>query len=558
MINPSEINKLKSFIYPNGKYSNIRSNSASIKKYFPGIYEEIKDNYKTKLYMLLQDVKEIPMCKNPECNNRVKLKNIGAGFRKYCCNKCIGQYQKIDDEFAKKISIIQSKKGKYHLKNKYPNLNIKHLKNRNFILISNYCKHGDIILHNNKFSKLYKLNISLCIKCQKEIFNAYLPSEEDIMKFQKNFDIFYKKNSLAMREKWFIQYYPKEYKIILEWSKNIRNISLAERIYLFKNNLKDIPKCKNPKCNNKSHFNLSTLKYTEFCKSYKCQKNISSGEIEVYEFVKKYSKDAKQKFYINKNEYDIIIPSRKFLIEFNGLYWHSDRILSNPKYHIDKMNLAISEGFQLFNIWEDDWYKKTNIVKSILKNKLGKTPNKIYARRTKIREISSSENKIFFGQNHLQGSVSASIRYGLFYNGELISAMTFGKKRNVLGQSSIDNEYELLRFANKIDTNVIGGASKLFVHFIKDNNPNKVISYANCDISNGNLYRILGFKEISHTGINYWWAKDGTKYHRAGFQKYKLVKAGFDPLKTENEIMNERDYFRIYGTGNLKYEWVKP
>ena len=39
--------------------------------------------------------------------------------------------------------------------------------------------------------------------------------------------------------------------------------------------------------------------------------------------------------------------------------------------------------------------------------------------------------------------------------------MTFGKSR-------FSNEFELLRFCNKLYTNVIGGASKLFKHFLVD------------------------------------------------------------------------------------------
>lgn len=67
------------------------------------------------------------------------------------------------------------------------------------------------------------------------------------------------------------------------------------------------------------------------------------------------------------------------------------------------------------------------------------------------------------------------------------------------------------------------------------------------------IYRVLGFKEIGHTGINYWLFKDGVKYHRSKFMKHKLVKEGYDPDKTEDEIMRNRGFTKIYGNGNLKY-----
>jgi hypothetical protein len=37
--------------------------------------------------------------------------------------------------------------------------------------------------------------------------------------------------------------------------------------------------------------------------------------------------------------------------------------------------------------------------------------------------------------------------------------------------------------------------------------------------------------------------------------KHKLIKDGYDPKKTEEEIMIERGYYKIYGCGNLRYEW---
>lgn len=141
-------------------------------------------------------------------------------------------------------------------------------------------------------------------------------------------------------------------------------------------------------------------------------------------------------------------------------------------------------------------------------------------------------------------------------NNELVSIMTFGNKRMIMkSHSNNKNEYELLRFCSKINTSVIGAASKLFSHFIKHYNPETIISYANCDISNGNLYNKLGFKFISHTGLNYWWVKNEKRYHRSNFMKHKLVAQGEDPLLTEDEIMASRGYTKVFGTGNLKYVW---
>ena len=49
-------------------------------------------------------------------------------------------------------------------------------------------------------------------------------------------------------------------------------------------------------------------------------------------------------------------------------------------------------------------------------------------------------------ENHLQGYAKSSIDIGLFYEGQLVSLMTFGKTR-----FSKKYEYELIRFCNRLN-----------------------------------------------------------------------------------------------------------
>ena len=90
----------------------------------------------------------------------------------------------------------------------------------------------------------------------------------------------------------------------------------------------------------------------------------------------------------------------------------------------------------MIHIFEDEWLFKKEIVKSRLLNLIGKTPNKIYARKCEIKEISSKDSVKFLEENHIQGNVNSKIRIGLFYNDELVSLMTFGSLRKNLGPDS--------------------------------------------------------------------------------------------------------------------------
>lgn len=137
--------------------------------------------------------------------------------------------------------------------------------------------------------------------------------------------------------------------------------------------------------------------------------------------------------------------------------------------------------------------------------------------------------------------------------------MTFGNRRKVLGAASKTNEYELLRYCNKLNSSVVGGASKLLKHFIKIHKPDKIITYANRRYSDGNLYNKIGFAETQKTIPNYWYVVNKQRHHRFKYRKDILIKEGYDPNKTEHQIMSERKIPRIYDCGNIKYELkIKP
>ena len=237
----------------------------------------------------------------------------------------------------------------------------------------------------------------------------------------------------------------------------------------------------------------------------------------------------------------------KFLEEKNYLTGE----LKNLKYNLSLSNNGSIETIIIFN---DLIQNKDRIILSRILNKLG-TSKTIFARKCDIQEIESKNAREFLERTHIQGYCKSSIKIGLYYQGKLVSIMTFGEKRVALGnKKNLVNEYELLRFSSENDTVVIGGASRLINYFIKNYKPKNILSFADRNWSNGNVYEKLGFTKISETNPNYWYIKDGERFHRFNFRKDKLVSDGYDSSKTEKVIMEERGFLKIYDCGNFKYE----
>ena len=255
---------------------------------------------------------------------------------------------------------------------------------------------------------------------------------------------------------------------------------------------------------------------------------------------------------IDRKELDIYIPSKNIAIECNGVYWHS---LKPSSYHKDKYLACLDKGIQLINVWEDWVRNKPEIVRSLIINKLGLCQERIYARSCYLKHISSKDCNIFLENNHIQGRSSGSVHLGLYYNEELVSIMLFGKSRVGIGKN--EDGWELVRFCNKTNTIVVGGASKLFKYFLQEYKPTKIVSYSSNDISNGSIYNLLGFTKSNTYNTSYWYIDKNNmnRYHRYKFRKSGLKKMGFDvDGKTEAEIMRELPYYKIFDAGTLRWE----
>lgn len=71
-------------------------------------------------------------------------------------------------------------------------------------------------------------------------------------------------------------------------------------------------------------------------------------------------------------EIDFLIEKEKIAIEFNGEYWHSEKIISQKHnmssidYHEKKLKLCQEKEYSLIFVWEKDWMENQELVKQSL------------------------------------------------------------------------------------------------------------------------------------------------------------------------------------------------
>ena len=254
---------------------------------------------------------------------------------------------------------------------------------------------------------------------------------------------------------------------------------------------------------------------------------------------------------LSGKELDIYIPDKRVAIEFDGAYWHSN-LFVNKNYHLDKTVKCQEKNIRLLHIYEGTWERKKDIYKSVIASALGIYNQKIYARNCMVRNLSYLEYKHFLEENHIQDGVTSSIRLGLFYEKELVSAIGFGKSRFK------KDEYELHRFCTKLNTQVIGGFSKL----IKHSGVKEFISYVDRALFTGEGYLKIGFKLLGYTNPSYYYytiKNYQNLENRMKFQKHKLnnLLENYDESLSEKENMKNNGYLWIYDCGNIKMKFSK-
>lgn len=244
---------------------------------------------------------------------------------------------------------------------------------------------------------------------------------------------------------------------------------------------------------------------------------------------------------IKPKEIDIYLPDYNLGIEFNGMYFHAE----DENRHLIKYNLCKDQNIKLLQIWDTEWIQKQEIIKSIIKSNL-KLNERIYARKCNIIQLDSNTYREFLENNHIQGNVNSSIRYGLSYDDQLVAVIGFGKSRFNKKYS-----HELLRYCNLINTNVIGGFSKLLKHTIKNHDITSIQTFCDLRLFEGISYEKSGFQYSHQSKPGYVYYKSGLIKNRQEFQKHKLknIFENFDDTLTEKENCIMNDWIQIYDCG---------
>jgi hypothetical protein len=131
----------------------------------------------------------------------------------------------------------------------------------------------------------------------------------------------------------------------------------------------------------------------------KCNCQTSNAEQSLGIFIQKILSNNKTILFNDRTilkgkEIDILIPDLKIGIEYNGLFWHTEN-RKGKTVHLEKLEMCKNNGYNLIQIFEDEYVNHKEIVEHKLIHLLNKDINlpKIPERKCVIKNITKKIGK---------------------------------------------------------------------------------------------------------------------------------------------------------------------
>lgn len=216
----------------------------------------------------------------------------------------------------------------------------------------------------------------------------------------------------------------------------------------------------------------------------------------------------------------------------------------------------VPDGFSMAFVYEDYWYRCHDTAMARVAAHLGHY-RQVFARKCTVERCDSVTAGDFLDRYHSYGSASARYYYILRYQDSIVAAAAFSSPRSIprkiAGDSGevavkIMRSYEWVRYASLPDLRISGGMGRLFRAFVRDVAPDDVMSYADLEWSDGDVYAKLGFVEAGYRKpVDF----------AVNFSTYSRVPLKYAANDAEY-ASNLRNSVVIRNLGSKKYLWTNP
>lgn len=150
------------------------------------------------------------------------------------------------------------------------------------------------------------------------------------------------------------------------------------------------------------------------------------------------------------------------------------------------------QHIKLIHLREEQWLSKQDFLTHRLLS-IFEENKKVHGRACFIKRINKNTYDDFLNENHLLQTASTRYKYGLYKGENLLAVMGISAGRWMTQDKDLRKSFEIIRFASKTHTTIVGGFSKMLKHIEAELAVDEWMTYYDLDWVQSNVYARLGF-----------------------------------------------------------------
>lgn len=304
------------------------------------------------------------------------------------------------------------------------------------------------------------------------------------------------------------------------------------------------------------------LRNSSSTKCQHCSNQISRPMRELADYIGSLGFDVEMGSRKYGFEIDILVPSKQFFLEYDGLIWHSSKFRATEYSEAARYAKFKATGLTGMRIFADQYEKNPELIKSMIAHRLQSGSTK-FPKAPIAYEIVErpAEFRPFCEANHLDGYGRSKWAIVAKSDDEVLAFMGF---RPYLA-GKYKGQLELSRFCTNSKFNCYGLFGKMLKMAKKHIKANKLATHIvsasdNC-ISEGRVYKNNGFTQVEQRESLNWYYylhSKSLRMHRARGRRLnppKITDTEFAQYPTE-KVQTESGFtaFKLFGKWEPLYK----
>ncbi len=211
----------------------------------------------------------------------------------------------------------------------------------------------------------------------------------------------------------------------------------------------------------------------------------------------------------------------------------------------DMTVLAEPFGDVLFRVYEDDWRDRKEIVKGMIRHRMGVYNERFDARKLKVVQLPPGIARGFFDSNHIDGYAPSKVTFALVDDNDRVLAASSLRRPFHKSHGDVLEVARSASLQGVVVRGWLGRLTKALATYARALGKKSIMTYVDSRVGAGVGYERSGWKLVKRdTGARFWWTDGVNRFDRFRYKADKLTN------RSQNEVAAAAGVVQLFGSGN--------